>query len=198
MHVDGLWHVGLPVAGDAGVKNKSEEDVGKHSSDGDRAERASCPALGRCGGLERSQGEVQSVLRGAGGHTLHAGAALGGADLHELVDGQGGGTGSRAFAAVDAGFGIPADFDGAEQRGETHESAVGAKVAAPEVLDEHGEQHEQAEDDGGSLAHVAEEVEHANVGHEAIRRGHEELERGSGHGSDEEEEEAKQQIFEAA
>jgi len=198
MHVDLARHGGLPVVGGAGVEDEAEKDVGDETCYGQRSEGAACPS--GCGGwgFARRQRKLQGVFRGAGGDAGHAGGALGGADLNELVDGETGGAGLGAFGAIDASVGIATDLDRAEERDESHERAIGAEVAAPEVLHQHGAEHEHADDDGGGEADVAEEVEHFDIREEAVGRGHEVGQGFGGHGPDDEGEEAEEEILQSA
>ena len=57
---------------------------------------------------------------------------------------------------------------------------------------------EQTDDDGCRDPNVAEEVQHLDVGDETVRRRHEVLERGCRHDTDDCNEEAEQQVFQAA
>jgi len=109
-----------------------------------------------------------------------------------------GGAGLVALVAVDASGLIASDFDWAEDGDETHEGAVRAEESAPHVLDHHGEE-DQGEDDGDADdGHVAEEVEHLDVGDDAERSEEELLEAVGVEGGDDVEEEGEEDVLEAA
>ena len=141
---------------------------------------------------------MQGIPRGACCNACHAGRAFRGSNLHQPIDGKICGTGACTFSAIDAGIGIAANLDRAEQGRETKQRAIGAEIAAPEVLDEDGEQNQEADDDGRGQPDIAEEVQHLHICDQAIWRRHEVLNRFRGHGADDEDEEAEQQILEAA
>ena len=56
----------------------------------------------------------------------------------------------------------------------------------------------KADDDGRGNSDVAEEVQHLDVGNEAVRRRHEVFERGGRHGTDDCDEEAEQHVLQTA
>ena len=115
VHVQVAGHVGLPMAGDVRVEHESKKDVCDGRGNGNRPKDATIPAFRVFWISARRQGQLKGILRGAGSDANHAGAALGGADLNELIDGQTGRTDFGAFAAVDAGLCVTANFGRAEQ-----------------------------------------------------------------------------------
>jgi len=140
----------------------------------------------------------QSAVRWTGRDAGHACRALDRANLHQLVDGQRRGAGARTPGAVDARVRVAADFERAQQRSQTHERAIRAEIAAPEVLNHERQRNQRADDHGCRGAHLQKEVEHLYVGNEAVGRVHECVERLCGHGADDEQKESEQEILEAA
>ena len=158
------------MVGGAGRGDESEEEDGEDDDDRAGLEGAVVPAgCWRWRGTELrvemsaassevggwrggGKGEVEGIFGGADGDAAEAAGALGGADGDELGDGQVGGAGLVALAAVDAGGGVATDFYRAEEGDQAHEGAIGAEVSAPDVLDHDGEQNEGEEDGdaGGS------------------------------------------------
>ncbi len=103
-----------------------------------------------------------------------------------------------AFAAVDAGLSVAANFDRAESGDDAHQCAVWAEKTAPEVLDQDREHDERRQHHDSEGAHVAEEVEHLDVCHDA-ERGHKKIaEVLRRHGENNEEKESQQKVLEAA
>ncbi len=141
---------------------------------------------------------MQCILCRAGGDTLHATGAFNGTDGDEAIDGKMRRAGLVAFAAVDAGFCVAANLDGADGGDDSHERAVGAEEAAPEVLNKDGEENEGCEDKESDGADMAEEVEHLHVGDDAERGEEKAVERCGRHAGDEEDEGGQQEVFEAA
>ena len=93
---------------------------------------------------------------------------------------------------------VAADGDGAEERGQRLHGSVGAGVAAPEIFDDDGEQHEDGDDDERGGAHAHEEVQHFDVGEDAVGLCHEVFEGGGAHAADDEDEEGHEQVLDAA
>ena len=146
----------------------------------------------------RRESELQRVLCGADGDAAQAAGAFDGADLEELGYGEVRGAGFVALVAVDAGVGVAADFYRAHSGDDAHECAVGAEEAAPDVLDHQREERESGDDRDADEAHVAEEVEHLDVGDDAEGCEQELLEAFGGHGDDDVEEEGEKKILQAA
>ena len=57
----------------------------------------------------------------------------------------------RALGAIDACGRVAADFQRTQQRGQAHQRAVGAEIAAPEVLNQNRQQHKRCNYDGCGL-----------------------------------------------
>ena len=115
-----------------------------------------------------SGGHPKRALGRAHGHALQAARALGRADGDQLVHRKQRRAGFGALGAIDADLRRAPDARRTEASHQPQQRAVGAQVAAPEVLDEDREQHENAQDDRRGHAQVAEEVEHLHVGDHAV------------------------------
>ena len=138
---------------------------------------------------------MQSAFGRARDDTRHARRAFNGADLHELINGQAGRTGSRTFPAIDAGFDVAADLYRTEKRCDSQQRSIGTEIPAPEVLDQQGQQNQQTDDDGRCLPDIAKEIQHLDIGDQAVRCGHEIVDRLGGHRTDQEHKEAKKQVL---
>ena len=69
------------------------------------------------------------------------------------------------------------------------------EIPTPEILDQHGQQNQQTDDDCRRFPNIAEEIQHLDIGDQAVRCGHEIVDRLGGHGTDQENEEAKKQVL---
>ena len=106
--------------------------------------------------------------------------------------------GLGALTARGTGLLIATDAPWTDGAGEAHPSAVGAGVAAPEVLDHHAERRQHDDRDERCAANVLKEVQHFHVGQDAVGLHHKVSECGGRHAADDEDEEGKQKILDAS
>jgi len=95
--------------------DQAQEDASENCYNGNGRECAATPSLCRYCCLSGYQGELQSVLSRARRNTGHARRAFNGSNLYELIDGQAGRTGSRAFSTIDTSLDVAADLCRTEQ-----------------------------------------------------------------------------------
>jgi PleD family two-component response regulator len=74
-----------------------------------------------------------------------------------------------ALPAVDARLSVAADFCRAENGNNSHQRAVWAEKAAPEILDEHRQRDQRCHHHDSENANGTEKVQHFNVCHNAKR-----------------------------
>src|SRR5262249_6202882 len=69
----------------------------------------------------------------------------------------------RALRAINAQLGITPDFQRAQNRREPHQRAVGAEIAAPEILHEHRRHHQNRNHHCSREPDKPEEIQHFHV-----------------------------------
>ena len=114
-HINLTGKVRLPVACQPRVEDKPEEDASESCGKGERAQGTPSPPLSGRRRLPWQQSQLQGTLRGASSNTRHACGAFHGSNLLQAVYGQIGRTCSCALPAINAGFGVPANLDRAQQ-----------------------------------------------------------------------------------
>src|ERR1700689_75787 len=78
----------------------------------------------------------------------------------------------RALAAIDASFRIAPNPGWTEKGSDPQECAVWAKIAAPEVLNQDGKQHQARDDNRGCQPDIAKKIKHFDVGNQPVRCRH--------------------------
>jgi hypothetical protein len=93
---------------------------------------------------------------------------------------------------------IATNLDGARCGNNTHQCAIRAEIAAPEVLDEDRENNEAGQNCESRQAQVAKEIEHLDVCNDGERRLKKSAQFRGRHGEYNEYEESEQKVFQGA